>query len=73
MNSTVKYILIHLFAIVLIISVILGVGAAESNMWGWAIVLLFGPFGLGYVFGFNDMVHFCEVYERAWSIKIKNS
>ena len=71
--NTIKYIGFHLFSLVLIIMVILGIGAAESEMWGWSVILLFGPFGLGYLFNFNEMVHFCEVYDRAWSINLKNS
>lgn len=71
--NTIKYIAFHLFFFMLLIWFVLGIGAAESNMWGWATILLFGPFGLGYLFNFNGMVHFCEVYDRAWSIKIKNS
>ncbi len=71
--NTIKYISFHFFCLILLIMFILGIGAAESEMWGWAIILLFGPFGLGYLFNFNEMVHFCEVYDRAWSIKIKNS
>ena len=72
MNSL-KYIGIHLFGLILIIMVILGIGAAESQMWGWAMILLFGPFGLGYVFNFNGMIHFVEVYDRAWNISLKNN
>jgi len=53
--------------------VILGIGAAESQMWGWAMILLFGPFGLGYVFNFDEMIHFVEVYDRAWNISLKNN
>lgn len=71
--NTIKYIAIQIFALILVISVVLGIGAAESNMWFQAILFLFGPFGIGYVFDFNNMVHYCEVYERAWSISMKSN
>ena len=73
MKHFIKFIFIQFFCLIMILSFILGIGAAESQMWGWAMILLFGPFGIGYILNFNEMVHFCEVYERACSIKFKNS
>lgn len=70
--NTAKYIFIHVICLIMIVSFVLGIGAAESNMWGWAMVLLFGPFGLGYILNFNEMIHFCEVYDRAINIKFYN-
>lgn len=71
--NTVKYILIHIEALIMIICFILGTGAAESSMWGWAYGLIFGPFIWGYITNFNAQMHFCEVYSRAWSIALKNN
>ena len=73
MKHFIKFIFIQFFCLIMILSFILGIGAAESQMWGLAMILLFGPFGIGYIFNFNEMVHFCEVYERACSIKFKKS
>jgi len=72
MKHSIKFFLIQIEMLVMLISFIIGIGAAESNEWGWAYFLIFLPFIFGYFTNFNKQIHFCEVYERAWSIKIKN-
>ena len=69
--NTFKYILIHIETILMILSFILGTGAAESSMWWEAFALLFGPFIWGYFTNYENRIHFCEVYSRAWSISLK--
>lgn len=71
--NTVKYILIQIEMILMILSIVLGTGAAESHMWGWAYFLLFFPFIWGWFTNFNQQIHFCEVYSRAWSIALKSN
>ncbi|MBQ3415132.1 MAG: hypothetical protein IJH39_07290 [Clostridia bacterium] len=71
--KTIKFILIHIETFLMIISFVLGTGAAESHEWGWAYFLIFLPFIWGYITNFNKQIHFCEVYERAWGISIKNN
>ena len=69
--KTIKFILVHLECILMIISVILGIGAAESHIWGWAYSLIAAPFVWGWLVNFNKHIHFVEVYERAMSISFK--
>ena len=71
--NTIKYILINIEMFLMLISIVLGTGAAESSMWGWTILLLFGPFVWGYITNFEKQIHFCEVYSRAWSISLKSN
>lgn len=67
--NTIKYILIQIEMILMVISIILGLGAAEVNSWTWAYFLLFFPFIWGWASNFNAQIHFCEVYHRACLIK----
>lgn len=69
MKHTIRYCLIHVLMLAMIFSFILGVGAAESSMWGWAIALMFGPFAFGWLIDFDKQIKFCEVYDRASRIK----
>lgn len=69
MKHTVHYYLIQLLMLAMIFSFILGVGAAESSMWGWAIVLMFGPFAFGKLINFGKQIDFCEAYDRAFRVK----
>jgi len=73
MKNTIKYYLIQLEMLAMIISFMIGVGAAEAGSWGWAYALIFGPFIFGYLFNFNEQVHFLEIYSRAWSISLKSN
>jgi hypothetical protein len=57
----------------MIISFILGTGAAESNSFIMSCLLLFGPFAWAKLTNFDAQLHFYEVYERAWNISIKSS
>lgn len=66
---TVKYILVQIETIAMLISFILGIGAAESSMWWSAILLLFGPFLYGHIVNFSKHVDYCEIYNRACRIK----
>lgn len=67
--NTLKYYLIHLEMLALIFSIILGIGAAESAMWGQSILFLFGPFAYGKIVNFGKHIDFCEAYDRAYRIK----
>ncbi len=71
--NTIKYILIHIETFLMIVSFILGTGAAESSMWGWAYALILAPFVWGYLTNFEKQMHFCEVYSRAWNIALKSN
>lgn len=73
MKHTVKYLLIQVEMIAMIISIILGTGAAESSMWGCAYALIFGPFVWGWLTNFEKQMHFLEVYDRAVSISLKSN
>ena len=73
MKHTVKYLLIQIEMIAMIISIILGTGAAESSMWGWAYALIFGPFVWGWLTNFEKQMHFLEVYDRAVAISLKSN
>ena len=73
MKHTVKYLLIQVEMIAMIISIILGTGAAESSMWGWAYALILGPFAWGWLTNFEKQMHFLEVYDRAWNISLKSN
>ena len=61
----IKYILIHIETLILIFSFILGIGAAEVCKWGWAILLIFGPFAWGYLTNFSKRIAFCEAYRKS--------
>ena len=37
----------------MLVSVILGIGAAEVSSWIWAIILIFAPFGWAYTTNFS--------------------
>lgn len=71
--KTFKFILIQLEAFLMIICFVLGIGAAEGREWGLAYFLMFAPFLWGWLVNFNAHIHYCEVYERAWGISIKNN
>ena len=73
MKNTIKYYLIQLEMLMMIISFMIGVGAAESGSWGLAYFLIFLPFVWGWISNFNSQIHFCEVYSRAWSISLKSN
>ena len=73
MKNTIKYYLIQFEMLMMVICFMVGVGAAEVGSWGWAYALIFGPFIFGYLFNFNEQIHFCQVYSRAWSISLKSN
>jgi len=67
--NTLKYCFVHFEVFAIMISVIIGTGAAESGQWTWAYLLIFGPFVYGKLVGMSRHFHFCEVYDRAYRIK----
>lgn len=71
--NKIKYFLIHFEMLAYVFSVILGIGAAEVSQWGWACLLLFGPFVVGEILNFESHIKFLEIYDRAWNIKLKSS
>jgi len=71
--NTLKYHLVNLECLLLIFSIVLGIGAAESSMWFEAALFLFGPFLYGKLVNFNKHIEFCEIYNRAWNIKYINN
>lgn len=71
--NKIKYFLIHFEMLAYLFSIVLGIGAAESSQWGWSYLLLFGPFVIGEILDFNSHIHFLEIYDRAWNIKLKSS
>ena len=73
MKATIKYYLIQFEMLMFLVSIVLGTGAAESGMWGWAYFLIFFPFVWGWLSNFSAQMHFCEVYSRAWNIKLKTT
>lgn len=73
MKNTIKYYLIQFEMLMMVICFMVGVGAAEAGSWAWAYALIFGPFIFRYLFNFNEQIHFCQVYSRAWSISLKSN
>lgn len=73
MKHTIKYLLINVEIIAMIISVILGIGAAESSMWWQAYTFILAPFVWGWLTNFNSQMHFLEVYDRAVAISLKSN
>ena len=71
--NTIKYILIHIEIFMMIASLILSSGAAESSMWGWTYALIFAPFVWGYLTNFEKQIHFYEVYSRARNIYLNSN
>lgn len=71
--NTLKYILIKLEFIAFAISVILGIGAAESKEWFAAVLLMFGPYVIAKLLNISKQIEFLEAYDRAYSIKIKKA
>ena len=69
--NKIKFILINIELLLMVVSFILGTGAAESKMWLQAYLLIFAPFIWGWLTNFEKQIHFYEVYERAWNIKLK--
>lgn len=67
--KTAKYIFIHIELIAMILCVILGIGAAESQMWFAAYGFILSPFIYGKLVHFSKHIDFCEAYERAMRIK----
>jgi len=57
----------------MIISFVLGTGAAESNSFIISCLLLFGPFAWAKLTNFEAQLHFYEVYDRAWNISLKSN
>lgn len=72
MKHTIKYLLIQVEVIAMVISFILGTGAAESSAWWQAFALILAPFLWGVITNFEKQMHFYEVYQRAWKISLIN-
>ena len=70
MSNMIKYILIQIELLLMLGMFILGIAAAESQMWGQAVLLILAPFVLGAVCYLKEQIHFCEVYSRALNIKL---
>ena len=67
--NTFKYCFVYFEIFAILISVIIGVGAAEIGSWTWANLLIFGPLVYCKFVGMSHHFHFCEVYDRAYRIK----
>lgn len=71
MKNTVKYIAIHIEIFLLLLVFSFGVIIADAGITWLTVTLLFGPFALGRIFNVGKQIEFCEVYDRALNIKLK--
>ena len=71
MKNTAKYIAIHIEIIRRLLEICFGVLSADNGLSWLTVTLIFGPFVLGRIFNVDKQVEFCEIYDRALNIKIK--
>ena len=71
MKNTVKYIAIHIEIFLLLLVFFFGVIIADAGINWLTAVLLFGPFIFGKIVRLGKQIEFCEVYDRALNIKLK--
>ena len=71
MKNTVKYIAIHIEIFLLLLVFSFGVIIADAGINWLTATLLFGPFVLGKIFNVDKQIEFCEIYDRALNIKLK--
>ena len=71
MKNTVKYIAIHIEIFLLLLVFFFGVIIADAGINWLTATLLFGPFVLGKIFNVDKQIEFCEIYDRALNIKLK--
>lgn len=71
MKNTVKYIAIHIEIFLLLLVFSFGVIIADAGINWLTAALLFGPFVLGRIFNVEKQIEFCEIYDRALNMKLK--
>ena len=71
MKNTAKYIAIHIEIFLLLLVFSFGVIIADAGINWLTATLLFGPFVLGRIFNVDKQIEFCEIYDRALNIKLK--
>ena len=71
MKNTAKYIAIHIEIFLLLLVFSFGVIIADAGINWLTATLLFGPFILGRIFNVDKQIEFCEIYDRALNIKLK--
>lgn len=71
MKNTVKYIAIHIEIFLLLLVFSFGVIIADAGINWLTATLLFGPFVLGRIFNVEKQIEFCEIYDRALNMKLK--
>ena len=71
MKNTVKYIAIHIEIFLLLLVFSFGVIIADAGINWLTATLLFGPFVLGRIFNVDKQIEFCEIYDRALNMKLK--
>ena len=71
MKNTAKYIAIHIEIFLLLLVFSFGVIIADAGINWLTATLLFGPFVLGRIFNVEKQIEFCEIYDRALNMKLK--
>ena len=71
MKNTVKYIAIHIEIFLLLLVFCFGVLSADNGLSWLTVTLIFGPFVLGRIFNVDKQIEFCQIYDRALNIKLK--
>ena len=71
MKNTVKYIAIHIEVFLRLLVFSFGVIIADAGINWLTATLLFGPFLFGKIFNLGKQIEFCEIYDRALNIKLK--
>ena len=71
MKNTAKYIAIHIEIFLLLLVFCFGVLSADNGLSWLTLVTLFGPFALGRILNVDKQIEFCEIYDRALNIKLK--
>lgn len=71
MKNTAKYIAIHIEIFLLLLVFSFGVIIADAGINWLTATLLFGPFLFGKIFNLGKQIEFCEIYDRALNIKLK--
>lgn len=70
MKHRITYLLIIVEEIIMATSFILGIGAAESDMYLLSVCLMIAPAIWGWCVDINSHLHFLEVYDRAFGISL---
>lgn len=71
MKNTAKYIAIHIEIFLLLLVFCFGVLFADAGINWLTATLLFGPFLFGKIVNLDKQIEFCEIYDRALNIKLK--